>query len=319
MIGDFNEAMWQEEHFSLSKRSERLMRDFRELLSHCDLHDIGFVGSAWTFDNKRKGDHNVKVRLDRAVATSAWTACFPEYRLRHISSSRSDHCPLLLSAEQATNGRLQRPIRRYEIAWEREPSLAATVEEAWSRRVPSQDLGDVNIALRDVMGSLYSWKTKCFKSVAKELERMRSQLENLQLCTDEASICEKNNLLREMDEMLYREEMQWLQRSRIAWLREGDRNTKFFHRKASWRHKKNRIRKLKRSDGTVTVDTGEMEDMARNFFKNLYTREENTDPSIITDLVQNCVNDEINERLCAPFTEKEISDALFQIGPLKAP
>jgi hypothetical protein len=62
-----------------------------------------------------------------------------------------------------------------------------------------------------------------------------------------------------------------------------------------------------------------MEDMARNFFKNLYTREENTDPSIITDLVQNCVNDEINERLCAPFTEKEISDALFQIGPLKAP
>jgi hypothetical protein len=37
------------------------------------------------------------------------------------------------------------------------------------------------------------------------------------------------------------------------------------------------------------------------------------------DLVQNCVNDEINERLYAPFTEKEISDAVFQIGPLKAP
>lgn len=34
MMGDFNEAMWQEEHFSRTPRSERLMMDFREVLSH---------------------------------------------------------------------------------------------------------------------------------------------------------------------------------------------------------------------------------------------------------------------------------------------
>jgi hypothetical protein len=54
MMGNFNEAMWQEEHFSLTRRSERLILDFREILSHCDLHDIGFTGSPWTFDNKQK-------------------------------------------------------------------------------------------------------------------------------------------------------------------------------------------------------------------------------------------------------------------------
>lgn len=31
------------------------------------------------------------------------------------------------------------------------------------------------------------------------------------------------------------------------------------------------------------------------------------------------VTDEDNVKLCAPFTDKEIADALFQIGPLKAP
>jgi hypothetical protein len=67
MMGDFNEAMWQEEHFSRTKRSERLMLDFREVLSHCDLYDIGFTGTPWTYDNKRQGDRNVKVRLDRAA------------------------------------------------------------------------------------------------------------------------------------------------------------------------------------------------------------------------------------------------------------
>jgi endonuclease/exonuclease/phosphatase family metal-dependent hydrolase len=44
MIGDFNEAMWSSEHFSCHKRPAKQMLDFREVLSHCDLHDIGFTG-----------------------------------------------------------------------------------------------------------------------------------------------------------------------------------------------------------------------------------------------------------------------------------
>jgi hypothetical protein len=136
IMGDFNEAMWHEEHFSCSKRSERLMMDFQEVLSHCDVFLVGFTGTPWTFDNKQKGDRNVKVRLDRVVASTAWSAAFPDFRLRHIVSSRSDHCPILLAADDSVQGS-GAPIRRYEVAWE--PSLAATAEEAWSRRVPGQD------------------------------------------------------------------------------------------------------------------------------------------------------------------------------------
>jgi hypothetical protein len=99
MMGDFNEAMWQEEHFSRTKRSDRLMSDIREALSDCDLHDIGFTGTPWTFDNKQKGDINVKIRLDRAVASPEWSLRFPNTRLRHIISSRSEHSPLLLTED----------------------------------------------------------------------------------------------------------------------------------------------------------------------------------------------------------------------------
>jgi hypothetical protein len=54
------------------------------------------------------------------------------------------------------------------------------------------------------------------------------------------------------DEILYREEMMWLQWSTIAWLREGDWNTKFFYMKAVDRAKKNKTKRLRKEDGNLT-------------------------------------------------------------------
>jgi hypothetical protein len=73
MIGDFNEAMWSFNHFSSRRRPERQMLDCRVVLSHCDLHDWGFNGLPWTYDNKLVRDGNVKVQLDQAVASPNWS------------------------------------------------------------------------------------------------------------------------------------------------------------------------------------------------------------------------------------------------------
>jgi len=71
VMGDFNEAMWQYEHFSKTPQPERQMMDFREVLSYCDLHDLGFSGLPWTYNNNQAGGRNVRVRLDRSVANTA--------------------------------------------------------------------------------------------------------------------------------------------------------------------------------------------------------------------------------------------------------
>jgi hypothetical protein len=169
------------------------------------------------------------------------------------------------------------------------------------------------------MNNLQRWRKTHFKSIPKEIERKRIMLEELRTLSDDASAAARVGLEKEMDELLYREEIMWMQRSRIAWLREGDRNTKYFHRRASWRRRKNRIRRLRREDGTWTSDPSEMENLARDFFQKLYTREDVIQTAPVIDTMRTCIDADMNDRLCAPFSEKEISDALFQIGPLKAP
>lgn len=52
---------------------------------------------------------------------------------------------------------------------------------------------------------------------------------------------ETRKLETQVNNMLIEEEMYWKQRSKTDWLREGDKNTKFFHSKASARKRKNKI------------------------------------------------------------------------------
>ena len=122
-----------------------------------------------------------------------------------------------------------------------------------------------------------------------------------------------------MDELLYREEMMWLQRSRIAWLKEGDQNTSYFHRQAVWRARKNKIKKLKDSNGDWCDNPKQMQKMATEFFTDLYTADLSVEPDDLIHLIEPKISADMNEDLCRAFSPEEISDALFQMGPLKAP
>jgi hypothetical protein len=62
-----------------------------------------------------------------------------------------------------------------------------------------------------------------------------------------------------------------------------------------------------------------MERMATSYFKELFTRDPSLNSDILIDLIQEKVSPEMNIDLCKDFTDEEIGDALFQIGPLKAP
>lgn len=82
----------------------------------------------------------------------------------------------------------------------------------------------------------------------------------------------------------------------------GDRNTTFFHRKASWRAKKNSISSLRKSDGSLTENLEEIKGITNYVFKQLYSCDDMVDPSRIIPLVNPLVCDDMNEALCKLFS-----------------
>jgi len=89
--------------------------------------------------------------------------------------------------------------------------------------------------------------------------------------------------------------------------------------RALWRSKKNKIKRLKKLDGSWCTDQAEMRHIAQQYFEEVFTRDDCLEPEELVNLVEAKVTDEMNLSLCKPYSDEETSDALFQIGPLKAP
>ena len=93
-MGDFNKIVKVEEKMGGVPRREILMIEFREALDFCGFWDMGFVGSPFTWSNNKIDEMVTWIRLDRGVATPAWSQLFPMVRIHHIEGSLLDHCPL---------------------------------------------------------------------------------------------------------------------------------------------------------------------------------------------------------------------------------
>ena len=67
-IGEYNAMLNSTEKLSKRLVQGNQMNAFREALEHYHLEDLGFQGYQFTWNNKRPGEANTRVWLDRATA-----------------------------------------------------------------------------------------------------------------------------------------------------------------------------------------------------------------------------------------------------------
>lgn len=210
---------------------------------------------------------------------------------------------------------------RFEAAWLRAGDYREVTEKAWAAGSDgSKSLRSVCKNLQDLAGTLRDWSKISFGSVRKEIQKLERKLKTLRnSMVDDNVLSEERMVEQKLCELFEREEIMARQRSRVDWLKEGDRNTAFFHARASARRRTNRIKSLIKEDGSKCTDQEGIKRMAGLFYDNLFTSEPCESLEEVLETIPTKVDEWTNEELCKPYSDEEIKEALFQMGPTKAP
>ncbi len=98
---------------------------------------------------------------------------------------------------------------------------------------------------------LVQWNKYFFRATKtriRELEEKINKIQNLDPTQENLAL--ETSLSAELNEWLEREELKWRQKSRELWLKEGDRNSKFFHLSTIVRRRRNQITEIQLEDGS---------------------------------------------------------------------
>lgn len=323
-IGDFNEALSNDEHLGPTVRDENQMRLFRECLEDCQLVDLGFCGPKFTWNNRQQGASNIRVRLDRAVANGQFTQLYDDVQVENIITTSSDHFVVHLAISKHGERRQRETTAhrfRYEAAWCRAPDYLERVEKSWADgSAGPRNLKTTWTKLSEMAKSLSEWSKNSFGSPRKEINKLEKRLLRLRIDGATRSYSqEESDIEHRLCELFEREEIMARQRSRVDWLQAGDRNTSFFQARATSRRRTNKIKYLMRHDGTKCEDQSEIREMARLFHMELFTTEPQVEIDKVLEAIPLRIDQAINEDLCKPYSNEEIKEALFQMGPTKAP
>ncbi|XP_073020951.1 uncharacterized protein [Primulina eburnea] len=134
---------------------------------------------------------------------------------------------------------------RFENRWLREPELQPIVEECWTRNRESDVLRRLTLCSK----VLDPWGKTVDGNFRTKIRKCKEKLESLRDKYDEESTTKFKETNAQLASLLVEEEDYWRQRAKQYWLKEGDRNTRFFHTSASARKQTNKISGLKDVNG----------------------------------------------------------------------
>ncbi|XP_015166235.1 uncharacterized protein [Solanum tuberosum] len=164
-----------------------------------------------------------------------------------------------------------------------------------------EDLIILSCKLRFLKHKLKEWNTANGRNLKAKKADILYQISSLDTIQEQRLLSEDELLLKaslkmEYEEVAKNEEISWRQKSRILWLKQGDKNTKFFRRMANYRIKEEIV----------------------DFYKNLYSETEHWRP--LFNLQEgSIITEDDNDWLQSEFEEQEVLECLKLCAADKAP
>ena len=167
---------------------------------------------------------------------------------------------------------------------------------------------------------LTKWSKQSFGSIRCQLEEKTRELIRAEWEAAKGSdTTAVRTIQMEVNELLDKESLMWQQRARSLFLKSGDRNTWYFHSRASHRYKRNRIYGLKNNNNEWCTSDSQVEEIVVRFYESLFTSLQPSDMHVVLETIEPKVSADMNQELIKDFTREEVEVALKHMEPLKAP
>ncbi|KAK4268200.1 hypothetical protein QN277_024886 [Acacia crassicarpa] len=320
-LGDFNEILTQDEKCGGLPRAWRKILNFKCFLTDCELEDLGYNGPRFTWCNNWDSPDTISERIDRALGNSQLREDFPTLQVFNIDPARSsDHHLLFIQCQYETCMRKQ-PFR-FEAAWASHDHFLDVIKDSWLN-FSEYDLSRLDSFLSNLKNcrrNLILWSKREFPNSAKRIDLLKARMAELALQDRSHNISkEMLEVKGELDRLLEMEEQYWWQRSRINWLRAGDKNSHFFHVSTIKRRQRNRISCIKDDRGNWLMEKDAISQNIANFFQNLFASSGPYSMSAALNYIDPKISVDMNHKLMLPVSREEIKSAAFSLGSTKAP
>ena len=140
---------------------------------------MGVVGAPFTWCNNHFNEEVTWVRLDRGVATLAWTQLFPTVCIHHIQGTLSDHCPLWLCSnnENVRFYKKENPgLFRFEAVWLKDETCEGIIKRAWNSQNFGELVGRLIGKVEACRSSLQKWSRLSFGNIRHMIIQKTKQL-----------------------------------------------------------------------------------------------------------------------------------------------
>ncbi|XP_020694670.1 uncharacterized protein LOC110108384 [Dendrobium catenatum] len=286
--GDFNCILSKEDkkggrRFKFNQGSLEMVK----FMNENDYHEVGFLGPRFTW---------------------------------HLARVASDHCLIALKVfETDCKGRSG---FKFEDTWLSFKEAEHIVANRWRKTFLGDYMEILNKKCKRTLKDLFYWSKNILKEFFLEKDILKAKIVKLQEEESEFSWLTEEKLwllkakVKELNLVLNNLNTWWKQRAKAKWINEGDVNTKFFQSFANSRRNANRISQVKYSNGILTEDTKEIEEVFRRFFQGKW-KYRNCNFSGWLEL-RKVLDDCDSELLIKDMEEAEIKEIIVNLGSNKS-
>ncbi|XP_062075606.1 uncharacterized protein LOC133779692 [Humulus lupulus] len=323
VLGDFNDILNRDERIGDRVRHNS-NNDFMNCVSYCQLEDVKFSGNFFTWSNKQQGSDRIYSKIDRVLANQAWVDSFTIAEAIFLNEGIFDHTPAILTVHSdIPSGK--NPFKYFRM-WSSHPQYHQEVSRVWHQTVKGTKMFQVVTKLKDLKAIFKDLNKLGFSAIHMADLQAREKLNECQnkLHRDPLNVDLQYQELeaRRHYAGVHKDYCSFLsQKSKVTWVKEGDKNSAIFHSSIKERRCQNRIYSITNAEGNRVEDPVGVTEAFLSYYQSLLgTQMENRQPVKTSIRAQGpVISRQQADLLLADFSKDDIKNAVFSIPGIKAP